>query len=81
MPPYCTNKDCHMDSGTFAALNPAFPAARLRFRQHDKGASPYDIASRTKLDEEPGIENIHHAANFYTSIHSRTYMRFCRLFY
>ena len=66
-----------MDSGTFAALNKEFPEARLRFRQHDVGAYPYRIAKDTHLINEPGIENVHHAANLIWKWHSATLNSHC----
>ena len=60
---------CTKDSDEWRALNPSAPASSAKCFQHASEACAFKIAMDTKLDKQPGVTSLMHAAQIIRKLH------------
>ena len=66
---YCDCEPCTKDSDEWRALNPTAPASSAKCFQHASEACAFKIAMDTKLDKQPGVTSLKHAAQIIRKLH------------
>lgn len=72
----CTDADCISQCNAFLRLNPGFNQNGLHVFNHNCTACPFIIARETKLDKQPMVKDVAHAAYIIRRLHGSQLRQF-----